>query len=116
MELAGGRTCALQTRVIHSSGDASDYLLACGFVRGRISHEHGNRNLPSIRQWDEPYVVRRVRYSIVYVGVARLVGDLHSIRQITVETSRPISRSHPGYKQISMFRISGELSLILRSS
>jgi len=49
MQLTRAETYALQTRVIDSSGDTSDYLLARRLIGLRICHEHSDRNLPSIR-------------------------------------------------------------------
>jgi hypothetical protein len=49
MQLASGGTCAFQTCIIGSPGNASDHLLARDLVCSRIRHEHGNRNSPSVR-------------------------------------------------------------------
>jgi hypothetical protein len=48
VRIAGAGTCALQTRAISRSGDASNHLLTRGLVRSRVRNEHGNSNSPPV--------------------------------------------------------------------
>lgn len=92
----------MQGIVVHGSSNPRNHLIAHGLTGGRIGYEYSDRELSSIGERNETYVIGGARDAIIHVGGSGFVSDYRSLRQVETETRCP-RRAHPCEQQRSMF-------------
>lgn len=74
-------------RIVNGSSNSRDDFEPRGIIRRRVCYEHGDRNLPSIRQGDQSDVIGRGANPVIHIGSPALVRDLGSIWKVATETA-----------------------------